>query len=149
MHVLLQLGGVFTTQFIFETPSATLKCKISPFAYFSKNYIAYRKIFWKLWEHMWGCQYLSQQVFFCVLISWDLTWRKKFLEIFQNTLSLGSPDSMVCIRHCTVQRLVHRLGLGWICHCAACPVYTGLWLFAVRWASDSDCLLPGMQIIGF
>jgi hypothetical protein len=45
MHVLLHLGGVFTTQFILETPSATLKCKPSPFAYFSKNYTAYGKIF--------------------------------------------------------------------------------------------------------
>jgi hypothetical protein len=45
VHVVLHLGAVFTTQFIFETHSATPKCKISPFAYFSKNYIAYGTIF--------------------------------------------------------------------------------------------------------
>jgi hypothetical protein len=44
----LHLGGVFTTQFTFKTPSATPKCKISPFAYFPKNYIAYGTIFWKI-----------------------------------------------------------------------------------------------------
>jgi hypothetical protein len=66
VHVILHLGKVFTTQFIFETPSATPKCKISPFVYFPKNYLAYGTIFWKIWENMWACQYLSQQVFFCV-----------------------------------------------------------------------------------
>jgi hypothetical protein len=45
MHVFLQLGGVFIAQFKLETPIATLKCKLSPFAYFSKNYKAYQKIF--------------------------------------------------------------------------------------------------------
>jgi hypothetical protein len=50
MHVLLHLGGVFTTQLILETPSATLKYKLSPFIYFSKNYIAYRKIP-PVWAH--------------------------------------------------------------------------------------------------
>jgi hypothetical protein len=43
--VVLHLGGVFTTQFILETSSATPKCKISPFAYFPKTYLAYGTIF--------------------------------------------------------------------------------------------------------
>jgi hypothetical protein len=43
--LLLHLGGAFTSHFIHETPSVAFKCKLSPFAYFSKNYIAYGKTF--------------------------------------------------------------------------------------------------------
>jgi hypothetical protein len=44
MHLLLHLGGEFKTQFILDTPSVTLKCKLSPFAYISKNYMFYKRI---------------------------------------------------------------------------------------------------------
>jgi hypothetical protein len=33
-----------------KTPSARPKCKFHHLPIFSKNYVAYGKIFWKLWE---------------------------------------------------------------------------------------------------
>jgi hypothetical protein len=45
MHVALHLGGVFKTQVIHETPSAKLQCKYHHLTIFSKNYLAYGKIF--------------------------------------------------------------------------------------------------------
>jgi hypothetical protein len=36
---------------------------------------------------------------------------QKFLEKSQNALCLGSLDSPVCTEHCTVQCLVHQLGM--------------------------------------
>jgi hypothetical protein len=45
MHVVLHLGGVFKTQFAHGTASAKPKCKSHHLTIFSKNYLAYGKIF--------------------------------------------------------------------------------------------------------
>jgi hypothetical protein len=45
MHVVLHLGGVLTTQFIYETSSAKPKCKSHHLRIFSKNNLAYDTIF--------------------------------------------------------------------------------------------------------
>jgi hypothetical protein len=45
MHEVLHLGGVFKTQITHETPSARSKCKFHHLPIFSKNYLAYGKIF--------------------------------------------------------------------------------------------------------
>jgi hypothetical protein len=50
--VLLHLGELFTTQFILETPSATLICKLSPFAYFSKKCSLWQNILKTMREYV-------------------------------------------------------------------------------------------------
>jgi hypothetical protein len=45
MHEALHLGDVFITQIVYENPSAKPKCKSHHLAIFSKNYLAYGKIF--------------------------------------------------------------------------------------------------------
>jgi hypothetical protein len=45
MHVVLHLGEVFNTQFVHETSSAKPKCKSHHLPIFSKNYLAYCKVF--------------------------------------------------------------------------------------------------------
>jgi hypothetical protein len=45
MHVALHLGGVFKTQVFHKTPSAKPQCNSHHLIIFSKNYLAYGKIF--------------------------------------------------------------------------------------------------------
>jgi hypothetical protein len=72
----------------------------------------------------------------CVLLcSYKLGFglAQKFRQKSQVALCLGSSDSPVCIGHCTVQCPLDRLGLAWICHCAA--------LSGVHWTVIVRCLV--------
>jgi hypothetical protein len=135
-----------------KTPSAKPKCKPHHLAIFSKNYLAYGKIFWKLWENIWGCQYLSQQVFFCVILSWDLVWLnldRKIWKIWKFPLTgLTGQSGVHRTLHCALsgapvaRAQIHFLlcGVRWFTEQLLCAVWCAL---------DMHCRLSGAPITRF
>jgi hypothetical protein len=83
---------------------------------------------------MWGFQYLSQQMFFCVLISWNLIWFKIPRKIQIYPLSgLSGQSGVHRTLHCAMSDA--PAGRAWHCHCAAMS----------GGAPDCDCALSSVH----